>query len=330
MMRLARTLCLLLLSALAAIYASDVGDAGDIGNVGQVGFVGVVHADTSLPGRILFVKDGDLWVWDASLGAHPLATGGMFSQPSWAPDGASLAYVYRGTNFSDIFVTDDQGQNQTRLTTSQSSILDNEDWNLRPTWSPDGQQIAFVSDHNSAMPSLWVMHADGSGRRSLTLPGLQAEAVDSMAWSPDGAQLAITMFNEPGPTQIALVPMDRSAHQQAHVLTDLLGGALDPAWSPDGTWLAFAGRDGYAVEMYAEQADGTSTEKLTSDGLMARSPAWSPDGRHLAYLVNRGGYFEISTIDVQPDASGALVASPPRQLTQDLHLDATSGLCWGN
>lgn len=291
--------------------------------------VGTVHAADSLPGRILFVKDGDLWVWDASLGAHPLATGGNFSQPSWAPDGANLAYVYHGTNFADIFVTDDQGQGQTRLTTSQSTILDNNDWNLRPTWSPDGKLIAFVSDRSSSLPLPWVMNADGSGRHVLSIPGLQAEAVDSMAWSPDGSQLALTIFNEPGPTQIALLPLSANGRQSAHVLTDLAAGALDPAWSPDGSWLAFAGRDGYSVEIYAEQPDGTGTQKLTSDGLLARSPVWSPDGRHIAYVVNRAGYFEISAIDIQADASGALVASAPHVLTKDAHVDAASGLSWG-
>jgi TolB protein len=280
-------------------------------------------------GRILFVKDGDLWVWEAALGAHPLATGGTFAQPSWAPDGASLAYVYRGTNFSDIFVTDDQGQAQTRLTNSQSTILDNDDWNLRPTWSPDGKLIAFVSDHSSALPTLWLMNADGSGRRTLSTPGLNSEAVDSMAWSPDGAQLAVTLFNEPGPTQVALIPLGSAGRQAGRILTDLPGGALDPAWAPDGSWLAFAGRDGYAIDVYAERPDGSGTQKLTSDGLLARSPAWSPDGRHIAYLLNRGGYFEIWMVDVQADESGALAVSTPRQLTQDLHVDATSGLSWG-
>src|SRR6195256_593550 len=136
------------------------------------------------PGRILFVKDGDLWVYDLS-GAHLLATGGTFSQPSWAPDGGSLAYVYKGTNFADIFITDDQGQSQTRLTPSQSTVLDNNDWNFRPTWSPDGKIIAFVSDKASTFPTLWLMNAaDGSGRRALATPGLQQEDVDSLAWSP--------------------------------------------------------------------------------------------------------------------------------------------------
>jgi TolB protein len=286
-------------------------------------------AATDLPGRILFVNNGDLWLLDTS-GAHQLATGGTFSQPSWAPDGSGLAYVYRGTNFADIFTTDDQGENQTRLTDSQSTILDNNDWNLRPTFSPDGQLIAFVSDKASALPTLWLMNAaDGSGRHVLTTPGVQSEAVDSMAWSPDGSELAVTLFNEPGPTQIALVPIDRSAHQTAQLLTGLPGGALDPAWSPDGSWLAFAGHDGAYIEIYACQSDGSSVTRLTSEGFLARAPAWSPDGRHLAYLSSKTGYFEIYEIDVQADASGALVASSPRQLTQDLHVDAASGLSWG-
>jgi TolB protein len=291
------------------------------------------QAPDALAGRILFVKDGDLWVLDGS-GPHKLATGGTFSQPNWAPDGSSLAYVYRGTNFADIFITDDQGQTQTRLTSSQSTILDNNDWNLRPTWSPDGKQIAYVSDKTSTFPQLWLMDAtDGSGRQAVATPGLQQEAVDAIAWSPDGAQLAITLYDEPGPTQIALVPMAASTgtgtRQVGKIITDLAGGALDPAWSPDGGWLAFAGRDAYAVEAYAEHPDGTSVTRLTNDGQLARSPAWSPDGRHIAYLSNKTGFFEMWVVDINTDGNGGLAASSPRQLTRDLHLDAAAGLSWG-
>jgi TolB protein len=287
------------------------------------------QAPDGLPGRILFVKDGDLWVTDAN-GARVLATGGTFSQPSWAPDGGSLAYVYKGNNFADIFVTDDQGQSQTRLTTSQSTVLDNNDWNFRPTWSPDGKFIVFVSDRTSAFPTLTLMNAaDGSGRRVLATPGLQEEAVDAVSWSPDGSQLAVTLFNEPGPTQIALVPLGGVPRQTGRILTSQPGGALDPAWSPDGAWVAYAGHDGYALEIYAVHPDGTTVTRLTADGQLARSPAWSPDGRHLAYLTSRSGFFEVWVVDLQLDGSGVLVASAPRQLTQDLRLDAASGLSWG-
>ena len=134
---------------------------------------------------------------------------------------------------------------------------------------------------------------------------------------------------EPGPTQIALVPLSGTSREPGRLLTTLAGGALDPAWAPDASWLAFAGRDGYATEIYAEPPDGSSTIRLTNEGLLARSPAWSPDGRHLVYLANKTGYFEVFEIDVRADATGSLVASVPKQLTKDLHIDAASGLSWG-
>jgi TolB protein len=295
---------------------------------------GGASAQTTKPppvdGRILFVKDGDLWVLD-STGPRTLATGGTFAQPSWAPDGTTLAYVYRGTNFADIFTTDDQGQNQIRLTVSQSTILDNNDWNFRPTWSPDGKQIAFVSDHSSTFPTLWTMNAaDGSAQRQLATPGLQQEAVDAMSWSPDGSQLAITLFNEPGPTQVALIPLGGTGRQVGHLLTAPPGGSMDPAWSPDGSWIAFAGRDGYTVDTYIVRPDGTAMTRLTNDDNLDRAPAWSPDGQQIAYLSNQTGYFELWAIDLLSDGNGGFNASPPRQLTWDLHVDAASGLSWGH
>ena len=287
-------------------------------------------AETSLPGRLLFVKDGDLWVLDGSA-PRQLATGGAWSQPNWAPDGASLAYVYRGTNFSDIFVTDARGESQTRLTTSQSSILDDNDWNFRPAWSPDGSQIAFVSDRKTAYPTVWLMNAgDGTRLRSVSTPGLIAESFDAIGWSPDGEHLAVTFFGGQGPSQLAIVPVDPSLRESARVLTDRPGGAFDPAWSPDGGWIAYAGREGYASEIFASRPDGGDLVRLTSEGALDRSPAWSPDGQHLAYLTNKSGWFEAWVVDVSTDASGVLVASgDPRPLTRDLHLDATAGLAWG-
>src|SRR4029077_685581 len=136
-------------------------------------------------------------------------------------------------------------------------------------------------------------------------------------------------FNEPGPTQIALVPLSTTGRQLGRQLTTVPGGALDPAWAPDGSWLAFAGRETYAIEVYALRPDGSSLTRLTSDGFLARSPAWSPDGRHLAYLSNRTGYFEVWMVDLSVDSAGGLVAARPRPATQDLHVDAASGLSWG-
>jgi TolB protein len=119
------------------------------------------------------------------------------------------------------------------------------------------------------------------------------------------------------------------SRQLSKVLTSLPNGSFDPAWSPDGAWLAFAAHDSASIDIYAAQPEGSSVTRLTNDGLLARSPVWSPDGGHIAYLSNKTGDFEVYEIDVTPDSSGMLTASVPRQLTQDLHVDASSGLSWG-
>jgi TolB protein len=293
---------------------------------------------SSLQGRLLFVKDGNLWLWEKG-SAREIAVGETWHQPRWAPDGTRFAYVYRAPNFSEIFVADSEGKTQTRLTRSQSAVLGDNDWNLHPTWSPDGKQIAFVSDASNSVNvssnlTLWVMNQDGSGRRPVATPGVPQEAVDGLAWSPDGSLLAVTVFSGLGPGQLALLPMAGSTRQPARVITEYPDGATDPSWSPDGKWLAYAARDGLSVDLFvmqadsAIQADGMATRRLTNTG-MARSPAWSPDGRHLAYLSVQGSGFELWVLDLEETPAGGLEAQNARQLTRDLGLDAASGVSWG-
>ncbi len=282
---------------------------------------------SQLEGRLLFVKEGNVWLWENG-GARPLGEGDTWRQPRWAPDGKRFAYVLRGNSFSDIVVADLQGNTQTRLTRSQSRILEENDWNFRPTWSPDGKQIAFISDASSSNLNLWLMNAaDGSGKRPLATPGLVQETVDELAWSPDGSQLAVALFSG-GVSQVAIVPTGTRARQSGQVLTDIPGGALDPAWSPDGRWIAYAAREGKGVDVFVMAADGSRRQRLTDDGL-ARSPAWSPDGRSIAYLSAQGGTFDVWVVDVQAPGSSGLEATGRRQLTRNLGLDATSGVSWG-
>src|SRR5687768_12305739 len=52
-------------------------------------------------------------------------------------------------------------------------------------WSPDGSQIAYVSDRDGSS-DIFVMSADGSNQRRLTYHGSNQFPV----WSPDGSQIA--------------------------------------------------------------------------------------------------------------------------------------------
>ena len=66
------------------------------------------------------------------------AAGEIF-QPSWSPDGKSIAFAAQTGGVTDLFVYDFQSAQVRRLT--NDSFAD-----LQPAWSPDGSRIAFVTD----------------------------------------------------------------------------------------------------------------------------------------------------------------------------------------
>jgi TolB protein len=144
-------------------------------------------------------------------------------------------------------------------------------------WSPDGRRIAFWSERfegRRRVRGLYVMRADGSGRRRLSPRYLVvAENEGGVAWSPDGSRITFEAARSLR-TGIWVVRADGSGLRQ-------LARGRDPAWSPRGDLIAYQGGTG----IFVIPPRGGSPRRLTrsaNDGLHA----WSPDGRTLAFLRN--------------------------------------------
>lgn len=81
--------------------------------------------------------------------------------PSWSPDGSTIAFATQRGGTGQIYVMNADGSGQTKLTNNSS-------WNDQPTWSPDGAMIAYTSSNRDGNNEIYVMNADGSGQTKLT------------------------------------------------------------------------------------------------------------------------------------------------------------------
>ncbi len=200
---------------------------------------------------------------------------------------------------SEIFVANPDGSGPTNLTNNPAE-------DTAPSWSSDGNKIAFVRDTGGGS-EIFGVNADGSSPTNLT--NSPAGVINAQpSWSPDGSKIAFSSDRSSGNTDIWT--MDANGANPTRLTTDA-SAENEPAWSPDGARILFS-RDG--ADIWVMNADGTSQTNLTSGiGTVNVEPNWSPNGARIAFASDRAGNLDIWVMD----SNGGGLA----QLTTDAGID---------
>jgi Tol biopolymer transport system component len=239
------------------------------------------------------------------LAALPVQAGDVIrlaNNPSLSPDGATLAFDWNG----DVWTVPAMGGVARQLTRHPAR-------DRQPKFSPDGKEIAFISERSGTAQVL-VMPAKGGSPRKLTD---HTAGYTLQGWWPDGKRLLVS-----GQRDHAWRHADRfftiSAKERGGEESLFDDYGANGSLSPDGTKLLFTRegepwwRKGYhgsqASQVWIHDLEKKTFRPLVKEETSALWPLWKPDGKGFYYVSGRSGSFNLWERD--------LASSKDSQLTK--------------
>lgn len=210
-----------------------------------------------------------------------------------------------------LYVADSDGENRNMILQSPHELLS-------PSWSPDGQKLAYVSFEKN-YSEIYIHNIREAKRRLIVKKGTKKAFPGhngAPSWSPDGTKLAIVLSrlrrNERSNFNIYIYDLKTNSLKR---LTKHWAIDTYPVWTPDGKSIIFTSDRSGRPQIYKKSVTGGKAERLTFEGDENDRPVLSPDGKYLAMVQSGGGVSRIAVLDLEYGSlrvltDGALDESP--------------------
>lgn len=186
-----------------------------------------------------------------------------------------------------------------------------------PSWSPDGQQIAYVGNASGRL-NVWVMSADGSGARQLLKSN---DRQSSPRFTRDGKEIVYAQ-DKGGDEMYDLYAVAVAGGEPRNLTNTDQTSEMGPLFSNDGKWLAFGSKEkkepGTNVAVMEWSTGKVRLLTHEADPKAAWSTAgWSPDGLYL-YSTRQVGLedADVYRIDAASGAADKLTSHAAKALVR--------------
>lgn len=286
----------------------------------------------------------------------------LISDCQISPDGRNILYCVQRVHkklekkYANLWIVPTDGGPPSQFTHGDHS-------DTSPRWSPDGTEIAFISNRDDEkQPQIYIIPFQGGEARKLTdLKG----NFEGFEWSPDSKKIAFAFnkkdrediereedeqkkelgiisrhiarlfFMEDGkgfhPKERTHIWVINTATGEATQLTDHdIYDEVEPCWSPDGKSILFCSNrskdpdlDPDAVDLYAMPACGGKFSKIETPAGPKDTPRFSPDGKWITYFGHEGKFMSWKLTAVWVVPADG--SKPARNLTEKFDFNVSAG-----
>ncbi len=200
----------------------------------------------------------------------------------WGVFNSKIVFVSTVDGKKEIFTCDFDGQNVKQITAHKSI-------SLSPSWSSDGNWLAYVS-YARGKPEIFIKNLKENRGAIIDYKGMNI----SPNWMPGQLKLAAALSFS-GDQEIYLLTLKGEIIKR---ITNSWGIDVSPKFSPDGRKIAFTSKRTGTPQIHIKDMESGSVQRLTFKGANNTSPAWSPDGRNIAYVGIEDNRIDIFIVNI--------------------------------